>query len=161
MGTLEKAVKAAWAEIIKPDTFAKGEEFQDYVRSRLFPQEEYVCLAITPDYQANKSGFVESSKEPDFKFRSKRSQREFFVETKYRTDYYNGAIEWCKPYQLRRYKMIDKTTPVYLVLGVGGRAASPDEIFLMPLKDIKYSRLFPSFLSKYRLSNHQPANLPS
>lgn len=85
MGVLTRVLKAAWAEMNKPETYVKGDEFEQYVRKHLFTKEEYDLVHQTHDYKTNKNDFVETSKEPDFKFRSRRSGREFLVEVKYRS----------------------------------------------------------------------------
>lgn len=150
MSLLTRTVKAVWEELNTPDTFRKGEEFESYVRSYLFPKDKYILLQKTHNYIENKDDFVDSTKEPDFKFKSV-SGRTFFLEAKYRSNYFNGAIEWCKPYQLRRYREIDKHTPILVVIGIGLQPNNPAKLFLMPLKDIKYTRLFPSFLRPYEV----------
>ena len=155
MGMLSTTVKAVWDEITKPDTFAKGDKFEAYVRTHLFPKDHYLLLQMTHDDESNKKDYIENTKEPDFKFKSLKSGAEFFVEAKYRTNYYDGAVEWCKPYQLRRYKEIDREIPVFVVVGVGTQPGAPGQIFLVPVKDIEYSKLFRSFLLQYELSIDQ------
>jgi hypothetical protein len=83
LGVFTRAVRAAWAEINKPETYVTGDEFEQYVRKYLFPKERYDLVHQTHDYSANKSDFVETSNEPDFRFRPTRSGREFLVEAKY------------------------------------------------------------------------------
>lgn len=85
MSVLTRAFKAAWAEMTKPETYVAGDEFQQYVRKHLFPKERYDLVHQTHDYEANRNDFVETSKETDFRFRSRRSGREFLVEAKYRS----------------------------------------------------------------------------
>jgi len=151
MSLIGRAVKAAWNEISTPDTFRKGEEFETYVRNHLFPKDKYTLLQKTHNYVGNKDDFVDNTKEPDFKFKSV-SGITFFLEAKYRSNYFNGAIEWCKPYQLRRYREIDKYTQVYVVIGIGSEPNNPTQLFFIPLKDIKYTKLFRSFLQSYEVS---------
>jgi hypothetical protein len=151
MGILTRALKAAWSEVNKPETYVKGDEFEHYVRKCLFTKEEYDLVHQTHDYATNKNDFVENSKEPDFKFRSRRSNREFFVEVKYRSAFYQGAIEWCKPYQLKRYKVIDKATPVFVAIGLGGLPESPAHVYVVPMKYARYTRFFASFLKEYEV----------
>jgi len=151
MGILTRVLKAAWSEANKPETYVKGDEFEHYVRKCLFTKEEYDLVHQTHDYIANKNDFVETSKEPDFKLRSRRSGREFLVEAKYRSEFYQGAVEWCKPYQLKRYKAIDKVISVLVAIGVGGLPESPKHVYVVPLKHIRYTRLFSSFLKEYEV----------
>jgi len=151
MGKLVRAVKAFLEELHKPETYAKGDEFEHYVRKYLFTKEEYDLVAQTHDYKTNEKDFVETSKDPDFKFRSRRSGREFFVEVKYRSGFYQGVAQWCKPYQLKRYKDIAKAVPVLVAIGIGGRPESPDNVYIVPVKHINYTELFPSFLKDYEV----------
>jgi len=151
MGVLTRAFKAAWAEMTKPATHVAGDEFEQYVRKYLFPKEGYDLVHQTHDYEANKNDFVETSKEPDFRFRSRRSGREFLVEAKYRSRLYQGAVEWCKLYQLKRYKTIGRAMSVFVAIGLGGLPESPEHVYIVPVKYIKYTRLFPSFLKNYEV----------
>jgi hypothetical protein len=154
LGVFTRVLKVAWAEMNKPETHVKGDEFEQYVRKYLFTKEKYHLVHQTHDYKANKSDFVETSKEPDFKFRSRRSGREFSVEVKYRSAFHQGAVEWCKPYQLKRYKTIDKAVLVLVAIGLGGLPKSPEHVYIVPVRHIRYTRLFPSFLKDYEV----PAN---
>lgn len=151
MGVLTRAVKAVIDEITKPETFVKGDEFESYVRNYLFPKNKYDLLQKTHDYSSNRNDFIDNTKEPDFKFRSIRIGKEFFVEAKFRSDFYRGAIEWCKPYQFKRYRDIDKKIPVYIVIGIGNSPQTPEHIFFAPLKNLKYSKLFPSTIKEFEI----------
>lgn len=151
MSVLIRVLKAAWDEISKPTSFVKGDEFEDFIRKKLFPVDHYDLVHKTHDFASNRSDYVETSKEPDFKFRSRKSGKEFFIEAKYRSGFYKGAVEWCKPYQLKRYKAIDKETPVYVAIGVGNNPSSPEQVFLIPMRNIKYARLFESFLRQFQV----------
>lgn len=132
-----------------PKSFRKGQKFEDYAES-FFPESHYILLDKVPDYLANKARFIESSLKPDFTFRDKKNQRQFFVEAKYRSDLYKGKLEFCKNLdQLRRYKNYDRQHPVFLLLGLGGKPSYPEPIFLVPVKEVKYTGLYPSFLEDF------------
>ena len=154
MDILDKIIRAsekAIAEFNKPETHVKGDDFENYVEDYMFYKDNYKLIHRTQDYSANKNRYIEESKEPDFKFQSIKTGKEFFVEAKYRSRFPN-AVEWCTFSQLKRYQKIDRGTSVYLALGTGGDAYTPDHIFFIPLKDIKYTKLFRSFLKKYEVS---------
>ena len=151
MGAIERALKAAWQELNKPASYVKGDEFERFVRINLFPPINYALLHKNHDYFTSQDFYIESSKEPDFKFKSVRSETEFFVEAKYRSRFYSGKLEWCKTYQLRRYQVINKIAPIFIVIGVGGHPTAPGQVFLIPMKLIKYTVLFQSFLRKYEV----------
>ena len=122
----------------------------------MFFKDNYKLVHKTQDYTANKNRFIEESKEPDYTFKSIKTGKTFCVEAKYRSGFHNDAVEWCTFPQLKRYQEIGKKTPVYLALGIGGYAYKPDYVFFIPLKDIKYTRLFRSFLRRYEVSVDSP-----
>jgi len=153
-----RVAKVTVDEINKPESYVKGEDFERYVSTKLFPAEKYELLHQTHNYTTNKERYVDESKEPDFKFRSKINNKEFYVEAKYRKYYHENAIPWCNEYQLKRYQTIDKDIPVFIVLAVGGEPSSPDELFLIPMRNIKYTTLFRSFLTKYSSNLGQPVD---
>jgi hypothetical protein len=152
MNVLVRALRAAWDEANKPAGFVKGDEFEQYVRATLFPRDSYDLLSKTHDYRDNKADVIKSSRQPDYHFRSNELNIEFFVEAKYRSVLQNQAIEWGKYFQLKRYQKIDNVTPVLIVIGLGGRPSAPEKIFLMPVKHIKFVKLYPGFLEKYRVA---------
>lgn len=156
---LSKGIKALTNELIKPDSFIKGEEFEEYVRKFIFTISTYDLIHKTHDYNSNNRDYVESSLKPDFKFRDKKSGKEFFVEAKWRKGIYNreNKIEWCNQKQLRRYKAIDKNeNKVFVILGFGDKPIKPEEIVLFPISGCNYNALFDSFLDKYSFYVNKP-----
>jgi len=156
MSVLVRAIRAALDEINTPEMFIKGDEFQSYVRQYLFPKDKYAILQKTHTYKSNKDDFIANTVEPDFKFRSIRTGREFFVEAKYRSNYFDGGIDACKPYQLRRYLALDTETPVYLAIGVGQEPSAPGQVFFARITELRYPRLFRSFLKTYEINVDRP-----
>jgi hypothetical protein len=151
MNVLTRTLKAAWDEANKPVTYVKGDEFEQYVRDVLFPREAYVLLDKTHDYSDNRDDYIEHTKLPDFKFEAVMLGREFFVEAKFRSRFQDQVLEWCKFFQLKRYQELDNVTPVLIAAGVGGRPSAPERVFLMPVKHIKFVKLYPGFLQKYEI----------
>lgn len=152
MGLLNRISKVLKNEMIKPQSFVKGEAFEKYVREILFPQSDYILVHKTHDYNSNNGDYIESSLKPDFLFRDKKTGKQFYVEAKWRSGYYNreNKIEWCNEKQLKRYKAIDKNdNKVFIVLGFGDKPTAPKEIVLFPLSACNYCALFDSFLNKY------------
>jgi hypothetical protein len=152
MSTITELLEAVKNVMTKPDTYKKGDEFEDYVQKVLFPDSHFVLVQKTHDYIANKNRYIESLKEPDFKFRTRAKYKEFYVEAKYRSGFHNGVIDWCKPFQLRRYQTIDNKIPVYIAVGIGGQPEAPYQISLIPMTHIRFCRLYPSILEKFRIS---------
>ena len=152
MGAIGRALKAAWQELKKPVSYVRGDEFERYIRINLFPTANYALLHKNHDYFTSQDFSIESAKEPDFRFESIKTEFEFYIEAKYRSRFYSGKLEWCKTYQLRRYQVINKSVPLFIVLGVGGEPMSPAHVYLIPIKHIKYTVFFHSYLRKYEVS---------
>ena len=134
------------------ESIVKGKEFECFVRRHLFTHDDYCMLERTHNYTSDEKEFVESSKNPDFKFRSRKSGKVFFVEAKFRSVLFNGEFAH-KHYQFRRYREINKETPVCIIIGVGCQPKSPEQVFLIPVRDINttYVTLFRSFLNRYQI----------
>ena len=159
IGKINRGIKALKKELTKPDSFAKGEEFEEYVRRHLFPLSDYDLVHKTHDYISNYRDYVESSLKPDFKFRDRKTGEVFFVEAKWRSGRYNreDKIEWCNQKQLRRYKAINRSEhKVFVVLGFGDGPKNPEEIILFPISGCNYYALFDSFLDKYSFYVDKP-----
>jgi hypothetical protein len=156
---LGKGLKALTDEMTKPESFVKGEEFEEYVRKILFPHSDFKLLHKTHDYNSNNGDYVESSLKPDFKFRDSKNRKEFYVEAKWRSGVYNreNKISWCNQGQLKRYKAIDKNdAKVFIALGIGDDPLRPDEIALFPISSCNYTALYDSFIDKYSFYVNKP-----
>jgi hypothetical protein len=68
----------------------------------------------------------------------------------------HGLLEYCKPYQFERYKkfMDERKILVFIVVGLGGFDTDPNELFVLPLKDMKYPALYPSIYKQYSKNPH-------
>ncbi len=153
-----KVTKVAYKEAVKPESFDKGEDFQNFVKN-MFPDYEWAVSSQTHDYNTNKERFIEDSKNPDFLFRHRRSNREIYVECKFKSDTFHDKIEWCSISQLERYKRIDNQGHnVYIIIGFRGTARNPELIFRIPLSEIpsKWTGLYLSWVDRYKIDkNHK------
>lgn len=156
MGIFKRVVEAVYNEISKPDTFAKGEEFEKYVRKYIFPLDLYNLKHKTHGYNDNNKDYDEESRDPDYILVSRKSNKAFHLEVKFRSYFYDNAVKWCKSYQFKRYCEYDKERPVFIILGVGGTPENPDNLYLFPLRKIRYTKLFRSVLEKYRIPLDKP-----
>ncbi|AEK19511.1 hypothetical protein GYY_03160 [Methanococcus maripaludis X1] len=133
----------------------KGKDFENYVMDNLFPKESFDLLYVTPDAKTNERRYVECSRKPDLQFRDKKTGNIFYVECKYRSRLFNEKFEWASNVgQAERYRNIEylEEIPVYVAMGLMGASDNPKKVFLMPLKDIKYSGLFLSVLRNYEIT---------
>lgn len=139
-----------------PQEFIMGEEFEEFALN-LFPDEEYILLNRTHDFETNEMRYVEESKYYDFKLEHRQTGYRFAVECKYRSNLYQDKFNWAKEFQMKRYKDYKRDNQpngYYVMMGLGGKPGYPNQIFLVPLLDIKYVGLFKSFLEKYRVTSY-------
>ncbi len=144
-------------EIVKPSSFYKGENFEQYVEDLLFPERFYTLVRRTDNYERNLKRFSESTFDPDFTFRCRKTNFEFSVEAKYRTSLdRDNRLSWSKLYQMERYKQYDQNIhPVFIVVGLKGVSEKPKEIYLFPIKHRKnqYVNLNMEVAEKYKLES--------
>jgi hypothetical protein len=136
-------------------SFEKGEEFEKFVENELFSEKEYNLIHRTNNFEQNKSRYSEDTLKPDFKFRCKKTFQEFYVEAKYRSKFNsNDMIEIMSIDQLERFKGIQESEgiPIYIVVGYIGNPSIPDNISLIPLSELIYLKLYPSFLRKFEIN---------
>ena len=155
LDVIRVGIKSAIDESKKGKSFKQGEKFEEQAREIYFPKTHYDLVERTHNYNTNKVDYVEASLRPDFTLRDRRTNKLFYLEVKYRNDLYNGKIEWCKPFQLKRYQECEKMYPVFVLIGLGGDIEEPACIILIPLKHAKYTGLFPSYVDKYCISLNQ------
>lgn len=150
-------------EIIKPKSFFQGEQFEQFVEDFLFPEDEYVLVKRTDNFERNYKRFSESTNDPDFLFRCKKTNQEFAIEAKFRTNLNKkGELSWCREYQLKRYKVIDEhNIPVFIVVGLGGTSNKPERLFLFPVKHVKYIKLYMENAQNYEIKANKTVSISS
>ena len=153
---ISKVAKAAMDEALKPESFSKGKDFENYVRKYIFPADRYELIHKTHSYTENKNDYIESTLKPDFLFRCIETGKEFYVEAKFRSNFYDDKVEWTYPKQLKRYQEINKKKPVFLCLGLYGKPKDPEEIYIIPMSKLKYTGLFESFLMEFDFYPKKP-----
>lgn len=130
-------------------SFRLGEEWEDDVQDVIFPSYRYDILHKSPSFEENNIRYIESSLQPDFKFRDKRTKKEFWVECKFRRNLVNDKVEWAKPAQFERLKVIQE--PVFICLALDIERYSDERYFLIPMQKIKYTGLYTSVLWDYEI----------
>jgi len=112
LSTLRTGIQAMVDHANTPESFKIGEDFENYVRDVLFIDRYYVLVERTHNYSTNHKDYVESSLKPDFTFRDRRTNKEFYLEVKVRTTTVNNKITWCNQKQLDRYFEYNRETSV-------------------------------------------------
>lgn len=138
----------------------KGDLFEAYVASKF--DKKYFTLKDWSGDKYIKGIYAETTIQPDLKlhFKLRNNEQDFAVECKFRSNYYKNGIEWAKQSQLNNYIKFEKkyNIPVFVVIGVGGNADNPMELFIIPLNEIEHTFLYKSFLKKYEKMNFQKNN---
>lgn len=67
---------------MKNTSFKKGEDFEKYVEQSLFLKKDFDLVHRTNNFNQNKYRFSENTLHPDFKFRCKKTNNEFYIEAK-------------------------------------------------------------------------------
>jgi hypothetical protein len=139
---------------LKSTSFKKGEDFEKYVEQSLFLKKDFDLVHRTNNFDQNKNRFSENTLHPDFKFRCKKTNNEFYIEAKFRSKFnQNDKLEIMSLAQKERFIIIQKKEkiPVFIVIGYQGWSNNPDNISLIPLNELIYLELYPIFLQKFNI----------
>ena len=136
----------------------KGDAFEEFIASKIM-NSGFILKDWRSDKKA-KGRRAESAGNPDLEIEVATNgfSQKFAVECKYRGDYFKNGVE-LNSYQLSRYSRFQKERqmPVFLVIGIGGPASDPKEIFVIPLKDATAGFLKWQELRQYkREDNRRP-----
>ncbi|MCK5720518.1 MAG: hypothetical protein KAH84_11325 [Thiomargarita sp.] len=130
----------------------KGDKFEQLIVNKF--DKRYFILKEWRSDKGTNGRYAESNKNPDleFEFRLKNVQYMFAVECKWRQNYYKGGINWAKKIQVERYNnyATDRKVPVFIIIGVGGNPDNPNEIFVVPLKALKFDFVKADYLKKFK-----------
>ncbi len=155
--SLIKAAKVLAEDLNTPESFKKGEAFEEFVRKQLFTDDRYKLLHKTQGYSQNSRDYVEDSQQPDFTFQCLDTKRNFYVEAKYRNAVNEkGLLQYANPGQYERHKRLNSEQPVFICLGVYGKPNSPDFVFLIPITRIKSVYLSEDFLEEFEIPTKSP-----
>jgi hypothetical protein len=128
-----------------------GDEFEKFVAQK-FDKRLFKIKEWTGDKYVN-GVYAENTLHPDMllQFELKGISKSFAVECKWRKELYKNGVEFAKPDQLKRYKKYEaeKRIPVFIAIGVKGKASDPENLFIVPLKEVKTTFLDLDTLKKY------------
>jgi len=133
---------------------AKGDAFEKFVVKN-FDQKYFTLQEWRSDKYVD-GIYAVSNHFPDleviFNFKEKAIKEAFAIECKWRKNYFKNEIEWAKNYQIKNYKEYAKklNIPVFVVIGVGGEPEKPNELFIVPLLNLKDNVISKSELEKYK-----------
>lgn len=142
-------------ENLREENRKKGEDFEKWVVSK-FDNRYFRVLEWRGDKQTH-GHYAESSRLPDLEmeFKLHGEASVFAVECKWRKSFYREGVEWTYPTQLEGYRSYAKQRqrPVFVVIGVGGTASDPNQVFVIPLVDLSETLIPKLKLMAYRRNN--------
>lgn len=98
--------------------------------------------------------YAETTPQPDLlmELNTKGKSHLFAVECKWRKRYGKSGIEFATDEQLERYKKYEKEKgiPVFIAIGIGGEGDNPEQLFVIPLKRLKYSSIGKDYLVQFK-----------
>lgn len=122
----------------EPTTKEVGDDFEDFVVN-LLADYRLSLIDRTQDAMSSAGVVAESCKNPDLhvKQKHKNSEIDYYIECKYRSNWYNNAIHF-EDWQIERYKKFQRNNhrKVIIALGVGGTPKNPEIFRLVPLDSI-------------------------
>ena len=133
---------------------AKGDAFERFVvknfNKKYFTLQEWRSDKYVDGIYAVSNHFPDL--EVIFDFKTKGVNEAFAIECKWRKNYYNNGIEWAQNYQIKNYKeyAAKLSIPVFVVIGVGGEPKMPEELFIIPLQEMKTNTITKSELANYK-----------
>jgi hypothetical protein len=152
--SLKKAAQTFVEDINTPESFKKGQKFEDFTREIIFTSDRYKLLKKTHDYKQNSADYVQESLEPDFKFECLETKKQFYVEAKFRSWFCKGKLEIFKEAQFKRLKEINKKEIVFVIIGIDNEPDDPTYVCLVPMNNIKYPSLNEKFLEDYGIAHN-------
>ncbi len=130
----------------------KGDDFEKYIVQKF--NKKYFRIKEWAGDKYVKGIYAETTPQPDLllEFNLHKKTYKFAVECKWRQKLYKGGIEFANKDQFNRYKNYEKTKkiPVFIAIGIGGKADSPENIYIVPLKSIKTNFIYLKELNKYK-----------
>jgi hypothetical protein len=148
-------------ETQKQEHKQKGNEFEKFVVQK-FNKKYFKIMEWAGDKYVN-GIYAETTTQPDLriKFTLHNLEKEFAVECKYRSYYFKDGIDWAKDTQRSNYQNYseDKGIITFVAIGVGGTADNPEELFIVPLQELKSDFISKSDLMPFKKTDLQQNKL--
>ena len=116
-----------------------GDDFEKFIAHKF--NRKYFRIKEWAGDKYSKGLYAETTQHPDFllEFNLKGESAQLSVECKWRSKYYKNGIEFSGIDQLQRYKEfeVSRKIPVFVAIGVGGKGAKPEHLYIIPLREIK------------------------
>lgn len=132
----------------------KGRDFEIWVKDHF--NQDFFNLKEWRGDKYDKGTYAESNRYPDmeweFHYDKENVTETFAVECKWRSDFYNGSIEWASEDNIAIYNRFakERNMPVFVIIGVCGTPSAPREVYVVPLKALQYPYVKKEYLQKFR-----------
>lgn len=121
----------------------KGDDFEKFILKKF--DFEYFTLKDWAGDKYDDGVYAETTQQPDIKVELKTSKDTvlLWIECKWRAKATNGMVEVAYPAQFERYKQyqLEKKIPVFIALGIGGKANAPADLYLVPLDELNSGKV--------------------
>ena len=129
----------------------KGDDFEKFIVQK-FDKKYFRIKEWAGDKYVN-GIYADTTPQPDIllEFNLKQKTTKFSVECKWRQKLYKNGIEFAKKKQFERYKDFEKKQnhPVFIAIGIGGKAILPAQLYVVPLQEIDNNFIHIKELKKY------------
>lgn len=129
-----------------------GFDFEKFIVQK-FNKRFFKVKQWAGDKYANGT-YAETTLQPDLllELSVKNQTNEFAVECKWRSGFFKGGIEVAKPDQYKRYQNYEanKKVPVFIAIGIGGKAANPEKLYIVPLQEMESGFISYAVLKKFQ-----------
>lgn len=134
-----------------PGISSKQTQFENFVRSVLFPPVSYTWISpVHSHLQSIKR--ADNRRSPSCLIVQDNSTGfEFFLECRYHRSLIANSCSFFEP---NKFFRDDAGRPFFLVLGLGGSADAPNAIFFTDLKASPYRHLYKRHLSGKAIAGH-------
>ena len=127
-----------------------GDDFEKFVVKKF--NEKYFSIKEWRGDKYVAGRYAEDASNPDLvlDLKLKDTVCRFAVECKWQSKYYYDGFKLSEK-NFEKYKQYEKENniPVFIVVGIGGTGANPENLYIIKLSSIKYNFLKKDFLSKF------------
>lgn len=132
--------------------YKNGLDFEKYIVQKF--DKRYFAIKNWAGDKYVAGRYAETTPEPDilFEFKLNEEKTVFSVECKWRKDFYNEGVEIASKEQFENYKNYErsKNIPVFIAIGIGGSGENPSNVYMVPLRFLKYNFVKISYLNRFK-----------
>ena len=128
-----------------------GDDFEKFIVQK-FDRKAFRLKGWAGDKYVN-GIYADTTSQPDLhlSFNFGKQKGEFSVECKWRQKLSEKGIEFANVAQFNRYREFEQQQkhPVFIAIGVGGSGQAPEQLFLVPLKNLRSNFIPLEILKNY------------